>query len=612
MKLRLVQRKLQYSLVNEWSGARNGGVIAHFARERVKAAGVVVGRHFDNNIEWPDIDVSVLLYNSKKWIEPFFLSLREQQYPLDRINLYIVDHGSTDGTLEALADIERQMGREFSSWKILQQPNKGFGAGHDLAISEGSSPLFLVTNPDLQFDRHSIVHLVRRALSDEDSVASWECRQKPYEHPKYYDPVSMEVSWSSHACILIRRSAYDSVGGYEKKIFMYGEDVELSYRFRARGFKLRYCPQSVVWHYSYEEERQIKPLQHYGSILSNLYIRARFGNFKDIALMLPLILTLFLRPSAFPGAKRGYVSLLLSLVKNLPRFFATREAKSGFFPFRYWDYEMNREGAFHSLGSLPDVCPRVSIVVRTMEGREIFLRQALKSILNQTYPNVEIVVAQDGGDSVGSIVDGFSAKSGVPVQFLGLPKGGRSVAGNSGLDAATGDYLMFLDDDDLLFADHIEVIMCQILERDDIEAAYALAWEVFTTKSDESPNCYVESIIQTAPSHRQPFDRSLILEQNYIPIQAIIFSRKLYESAGGFNTSLDYLEDWNLWMRYAHIADFGYIEKTTSLYRTPAELVIRQGRQVLLDNSYQEAKCNGIDMINANPKTKYHIAGVTS
>jgi GT2 family glycosyltransferase len=49
-----------------------------------------------------------------------------------------------------------------------------------------------------------------------------------------------------HACIFIRKSAYEKVGGYEPKIFMYAEDVELSYRFRAFGYHLRYCPNAVV------------------------------------------------------------------------------------------------------------------------------------------------------------------------------------------------------------------------------------------------------------------------------------------------------------------------------------------------------------------------------
>ena len=83
------------------------------------------------------------------------------------------------------------------------------------------------------------------AIADRDSnVASWELRQAFSEMPKYYDPVTLETNWSSHACILIKREVYEKVGGYDKNIFMYAEDVEFSYRLRSQGYVLNntsYC-----------------------------------------------------------------------------------------------------------------------------------------------------------------------------------------------------------------------------------------------------------------------------------------------------------------------------------------------------------------------------------
>ena len=140
----------------------------------------------------------------------------------------------------------------------------------------------LITNIDLQFRAESLVRAVSFACQDEAGIASWELRQAPYEHPKFYDPVSLQTAWSSHACILMRREVLDLVGGYEEKIFMYGEDVELSYRFRAAGYCLRYLPSAVVDHYTYQEPGEVKLLQYQGSTLANAYIRLRYGSWSDV------------------------------------------------------------------------------------------------------------------------------------------------------------------------------------------------------------------------------------------------------------------------------------------------------------------------------------------
>ena len=60
-------------------------------------------------------------------------------------------------------------------------------------------------------------------------------RQIPYEHPKAYDPVTLDTPWVSGAATLFRREAFEAVGGFDDAIFMYGEDVDLSWRLRARG-----------------------------------------------------------------------------------------------------------------------------------------------------------------------------------------------------------------------------------------------------------------------------------------------------------------------------------------------------------------------------------------
>ena len=66
-----------------------------------------------------------------------------------------------------------------------------------------------------------------------------------------------------------------------------------------------------------------------------------------------------------------------------------------------------------------------------------------------------------------------------------------------------------------------------------------------------------------------------------------MFSRELYEKYGGFDTSLDYLEDWDLWVRYSQGGAFACVEKTTSLYKVPYERKIQHDRQKKLDSAFK-------------------------
>ncbi len=146
---------------------------------------------------------------------------------------------------------------------------------------------------------------------------------------------------------------------------------------------------------------------------------------------------------------------------------------------------------------------------------------------------------------------------------------------------------MFLDDDDLLYADHVETLAGAIAASGS-PAAYSLAFEVGTEPDDKT--IYREVYMRTPKLHRQPWDYEVLRDHNFIPIQSLLFERRLYEERGGFDTSLDQLEDWNLWLRYGYGNTFEYVAKTTSLFRTPARRVIRNQRVVALHAAYFRAR----------------------
>ncbi len=125
--------------------------------------------------------------------------------------------------------------------------NTGSALGHDLLGLESDAPLLLVMNPDVLLAPRSLAAL--HAALDEPDTALAEARQTPLEHPKTYDEKSRETPWSATACVLLRGEVFRRLGGFDSEsFFLYGDDVDFSWRLRLAGYRLRYCPEAPAFH----------------------------------------------------------------------------------------------------------------------------------------------------------------------------------------------------------------------------------------------------------------------------------------------------------------------------------------------------------------------------
>lgn len=127
--------------------------------------------------------------------------------------------------------------------------NVGFGSAHNelMKIAFKKADLYFGLNPDGYLLHKSIETSVN--FSDyHENEALIELASFPMEHPKWYDPTLLDTKWVSGAAFCLSKKIWKATGGFDPSIHMYCEDVDLSWRVKAAGFKLKVCPSAKFFH----------------------------------------------------------------------------------------------------------------------------------------------------------------------------------------------------------------------------------------------------------------------------------------------------------------------------------------------------------------------------
>ncbi|MEZ4526774.1 MAG: glycosyltransferase [Desulfobacterales bacterium] len=202
--------------------------------------------------------------------------------------------------------------------------------------------------------------------------------------------------------------------------------------------------------------------------------------------------------------------------------------------------------------------PLVSVIIPT-HNRPDMLKAAVESVLVQTYPNVEIIVANDGGEDVADMLNVLNTEGNI-VYVRHEENRGISAARNTALRAAKGHYIAYLDDDDVYYPDHLETLV-SVLEQGKYKVAYTDSHERIQTWITDR---YVT--VEEKNAVTGDFDRSRLLAANYISTLNIVHQRDILTQSGLFDENLPSHEDWDLWIRFSIHYDFCHIPKITAAY----------------------------------------------
>jgi N-acetylglucosaminyl-diphospho-decaprenol L-rhamnosyltransferase len=221
-------------------------------------------------MERPDVSVIVVTWNALPYLEQCLASVRGR-------DVVVVDHGSTDGTVEFVRE-------HFPEARLVEQENRGMGAGNNAGMRVADGRYFFLLNPDAWVEEGGLDTLVAFADSHPDAAVvgpklentdgtlqrsvrgeptMWRLATEYYfirklaPHTNLLNPLYVggfdhdevrSVDWVSGAALLVRREAADAVGLFDEDFFMFGEETDWQTRFRRAGWQVYFCPAASVVH----------------------------------------------------------------------------------------------------------------------------------------------------------------------------------------------------------------------------------------------------------------------------------------------------------------------------------------------------------------------------
>jgi GT2 family glycosyltransferase len=215
----------------------------------------------------------------------------------DETMVCVADNGSTDGSPEWVAE-------NFSQVKlILFDKNYGFAGGYNLALSQLDAKYFVLLNSDIEVTGKWLLPLVT-LMDNNPDVASCQPKILSYYHKEQFEHAgaagcfidkygypfcrgriitkvendngqydsSIDVFWSSGACMIVRSDAWKKCGGFDADFFAHMEEIDLCWRFNKAGYRVCFLPDSVIYHVGGGTLAYSSPFKTYLNFRNSLFL----------------------------------------------------------------------------------------------------------------------------------------------------------------------------------------------------------------------------------------------------------------------------------------------------------------------------------------------------
>ena len=199
--------------------------------------------------------------------------------------------------------------------------------------------------------------------------------------------------------------------------------------------------------------------------------------------------------------------------------------------------------------------PTISVIIPAYNA-EKWVSETIKSVQQQTFSDWEIIVIDDGSsdgtlETLRGIVD-------ERLKVFPYEHGGVSVARNRGLAYSSGEFIAFLDADDLWTPDMLELHLAALQKHPEADVAYC--WFYMIDEDGNFLSAYPQVFWEG-----NVFPQ--LLDKIFIACGSIVIRQQAIESVGGFDPRLRHFEDWDYWLRLALHSRFVLVPKYQLLYR---------------------------------------------
>jgi GT2 family glycosyltransferase len=215
----------------------------------------------------------------KRWLESVVANVMSLDDSSISVKISIGINESDTKRLRNISRVLSQVPASIDRSVTLFGSNLGHGQAHNALALTTNHDLLWIINPDGIPDIDCLGNLVRSLNSNPD-VAVVEARQVPFDHPKQFNSETLETSWVSGACFLIKSSHFKEVAGFDSMFFLHGDDVDLSWRLREKGRILKFLPSAIFYHDKLISENGYPSLSSAEAIygpLGALLVAFRFG-----------------------------------------------------------------------------------------------------------------------------------------------------------------------------------------------------------------------------------------------------------------------------------------------------------------------------------------------
>ncbi len=208
--------------------------------------------------------------------------------------------------------------------------------------------------------------------------------------------------------------------------------------------------------------------------------------------------------------------------------------------------------------------PLVSVIIPTYNRRE-YVQEAIDSVLAQTYRDFEIIVIDDGStDGTG---EALTARYGDQIRYIWQKNAGESAARNLGIDIARGQYVAFLDSDDLWLPNKLVKQIVVLRQNSQVGLVYSYVYQI-----DREGRRLPGAPLGESTADVQPVFENLVQSCIFAP-GTVVARKDCLQQVEGFDLTIQYGEDWDLWLRLSLVTEFSAVREPL------AEIRVHQGGQ---------------------------------